>query len=76
MYTIDKNVPLPTSGKGFKSKREIIRETLELLEVGESFVIPSKDLQTYYHAKKLIDNDNVFTIRSINLIEYRIFRLK
>lgn len=76
MYTIEKNVPLPTKGRGVENKATVLRNFLQKMEVGDSFLIPKEEYHVFGNAKKFLRNSKIFTARRVNEKEFRVFRLK
>ena len=77
MYEIEKNIPLPTKTKGGHDKATSLRDFLDNLEVGDSFILPKKEYNTFGNAKKFIrGKPKSFTSRKIDENNYRVFRIK
>ena len=71
MYKIEKNVPVP---HGWGKVRDL-RNTLNTLEVDESFLLPVKDYQTFHSAKRSIIDKFIMASR-IDDKHFRIFRIR
>ena len=70
MFEIEKNVPLPKN----HSSKGLLREVLEILQVGESCVIPlSQRANVHYHARLL--EGRTFVARKCGDDVARVWRL-
>lgn len=78
MYEIEKNIPVPTKGRGVANKASIMRKTLLEMEIGDSFKITKSDCYVFGNAKKFLsdgDKNKKFIARKIeDSSDYRIFR--
>lgn len=72
-YTIEKNIPMPPKGSG-----RPLRYPFDKLEIGDSFVIPTKDYNSVNAAARQYGKrcGMRFTFRKIDDATARVFRIE
>jgi hypothetical protein len=70
-YTIDKNIPMPNANGRGREKSEL-RLTVELMEIGDSIVINTRERKTIHNMTRSVGI--AYRCKAIGSNQYRVWR--